>query len=153
MKPNNAKGDDHRDFEYLGKVPMFQSRIHIILWLTSLGLVLLLSACGGAEPTPAPSPTAEPTTTPRSAVTVAEQPTELPPTGLPATTAPPTQEPPAPAVAPLAEPTATQPAAEPTLSPLPTPQEMAAYGRTNDGFYVRGRADAPITIIDYSDFL
>ena len=27
------------------------------------------------------------------------------------------------------------------------------YSRTPDGYYVRGRADAPVVIEDYSDFL
>lgn len=27
------------------------------------------------------------------------------------------------------------------------------YGRTDDGAFVQGAADAPVTLIDYSDFL
>lgn len=37
-------------------------------------------------------------------------------------------------------------------SPTETPQ-ITVNGRTSDGAYFLGREDAPVTIIDYSDFL
>jgi len=45
------------------------------------------------------------------------------------------------------EPTATIPAGAPTEA------AVAVNGRTDDGAYFLGRADAPVTIFDYSDFL
>ncbi len=48
-------------------------------------------------------------------------------------------------------------AAEPTATPLPTdtpqPQTALTYGLTEEGAYVVGFPDAPVTMIDYSDFL
>ncbi|MCO5194533.1 MAG: hypothetical protein M9941_02755 [Anaerolineae bacterium] len=48
-------------------------------------------------------------------------------------------------------------AAEPTATPLPTdtpqPQAALTYGLTEEGAYVVGFPDAPVTMIDYSDFL
>jgi hypothetical protein len=53
---------------------------------------------------------------------------------------------------PVAEATAQQ---EPTeTSPAPTATTaIAVVGRTEEGAYFRGRADAPVTVLDYSDFL
>lgn len=42
---------------------------------------------------------------------------------------------------------------EMTEAPEDAPAEVAVNGRTEDGAYFLGRADAPVTIIDYSDFL
>ena len=72
--------------------------------------------------------------------------TLIAPTNLatPTDSAPPT----ATADAPTAnEPTATIPAEAPTEA------AVAVNGRTDDGAYFLGRADAPVTIVDYSDFL
>ena len=48
--------------------------------------------------------------------------------------------------------TATKPTA---TEPVETPTEaaVAVNGRTDDGAYFLGRADAPVTIFEYSDFL
>lgn len=64
-------------------------------------------------------------------------------------------------------PAAGQTAATPTPAPMTTaPADEAAgtassavgdagitYGRTDDGAFFQGAADAPVTLIDYSDFL
>ena len=57
------------------------------------------------------------------------------------------------------EPTAAPTEVAPTTAPVETaaPEneeaEVVVNGRTDDGAYFLGRADAPLTIIDYSDFL
>ncbi len=43
---------------------------------------------------------------------------------------------------------------EPSESALPLPGETGVvYGRTDEGAFFQGAADAPVTLIDYSDFL
>lgn len=63
------------------------------------------------------------------------------------------------AAAAATEPTA---AAEPTATPAATasafadggqPSAVVKFGRTDEGAYFHGAADAPVTLIDYSDFL
>jgi hypothetical protein len=44
------------------------------------------------------------------------------------------------------------PASTPTTAAEPT-EEVAFNGRNEDGTFFRGAADAPVTMIDYSDFL
>lgn len=89
---------------------------------------------------------------------------------------PPTQPPPAPATESAAIPTATLPTApepaEPTAAPAdgeaaateaspPTPaspataepQPLVTSGRNDNGTFFRGAPDAPVTLVDYSDFL
>ncbi len=90
---------------------------------------MLLSACGGAAEPTAPPPAPE-------AVAAAS------PTPAPAPT-----EPLAAAVAEaeMAEPT-TEPAAEPT-------NWLTSEGKLADGRTFLGNPDAPVTMVDYSDFL
>lgn len=127
-------------------------RHNCIRWIYGLlytGLVLtLLAGCGGGQPAaqaPA-SPTA--TTEPPTATTEPPTPTSEPPTAT-ATTAPPT-------------PTATTAPPTPTATTAPpTPTATAAaslhrgipQGVTADGVPLLGSADAPVLLIDYSDFL
>ena len=106
-------------------------------------ILLFLVACGGqGNVPPTVAPTAE--TLPDAA---ASRPT---PTAIPLTnTAPP------PATASVADaPTAI---ASPVIAEAPTDQPTATTvpfnGKNEDGTFFRGRADAPVTFIDYSDFL
>lgn len=121
-----------------------------LLFMTSL----ILSACGGAEPSDqAATPqqedagaagTTEPGEIP---TTVTDMPTEAA-TVIPVTATQPeiTIDKPketesAPMIAPTAEPSPTQ------------PEQEVAFNGQFENTYFRGAANAPITIIDYSDFL
>lgn len=112
-------------------------------------LLVLLVGCGSM--TPAAQPAAEPSSP------LLSQPTSVP--TIAATAAPPTLT-----AVPL--PTAAATTAEATSTPQPTAQptevmaveptdtaEPALFGRTEEGAFFRGAADAPVTLIDYSDFL
>ena len=121
-----------------------------IFWL----LFLLLTACSQVESTPIPPVAITPAgqeevATPTTLVATSEAqpaPTETmvviatrgPDGGVVATTS-------EPEAAATAESTPTA-AAEPT-------EEAAFNGRNEDGTFFRGAADAPVTMIDYSDFL
>jgi hypothetical protein len=104
-----------------------------------LVLLGLLAACGSARnPAAAPVPTG---------ATAAQRPT-APPTALAAQPSP-SQPPQAQAQA-----TATQPLA--TAAPAPTAATTVdgiAQGLTAEGYHYLGRADAPVTFQDFSDFL
>ncbi len=101
--------------------------------------LLLLAACA-AETAVEPIATVPPTAT--IVMTVVET------TAVPTHPPTPTDEPA------LAEP--TQP--PPTEPALTATAEIEAdvvieYGRTSEGAYYQGATDAPVTLIDYSDFL
>lgn len=108
-------------------------------------LIFLLVACSTPEPTAvSPTPTTPPT--PPTTATAVSQST------LPPATIAPTQ--------PAATASATAVVAETAVSTattLPTAtaptQPVITAGRTDDGAYFRGDPNAPITMIDYSDFL
>lgn len=112
------------------------------LFLLAVG-ALFLAACAGAAqelPTP-PATTAVPQALPQPQATNTVSPTFPPPTEPPATvTAVPTQTP-----LPLA--TAPPPPAPASVEPRVT------SGQTAEGVFFRGDPDAPVTILDYSDFL
>jgi len=95
-----------------------------------IALFMFLTACGQTAAEIAAPPTAEPT---------------IPPTVQP--TSPPTIEPTSP---PTIEPT-SPPTAQPTVEPTSQPSILA--GRTDEGAFFLGSPDAPVTMIDYSDFL
>lgn len=94
-----------------------------LLYLWAMLTLGLLAACGGATSTPG-----------------ATAPTGAQPTRAPATAAPP-----AAATAPV-RPTVAAPQPTATASGIPE-------GLTPEGYHVLGRADAPVTLINYSDFL
>ena len=117
-------------------------------WILILPLVLLaLVAC---------APTAEPNNEESDAVAVTEPPlaevaTQPPPTVSSPPTAVPTDAPPA---DPTAIPT-DEPNTEPTDMPIEEPAAETAViaGRLDEGAFFLGAVDAPVTMIDYSDFL
>ena len=97
------------------------------LYLGLLIAALIVAACGPqASPEPTATPTSLPTDTPAPTAT----PTPPPPTDTPA-------------------PTATS-----TLAPTAMPAAMAEVpmGFTKDGQPYRGDPDAPVTLVEYSDF-
>ena len=114
--------------------------------ITLIFLLLLLVACAGqtaVEPATQPALTAAPPIT--VAATEVIEPTAVP-------TNPP---------APTNEPAPVEPPPLPPAEPAPTEAVAAAeepgvvveYGRTEEGAFFKGAADAPVTLIDYSDFL
>ena len=102
-----------------------------ILVLGLLG-TMLLAACGATQQAGGPTPTAPPTAAP--AATSA-------PSAAPAATS-----------APSAAPAATS---APTVAAATAAPEQAGVpeSRTPEGYHVLGRADAPVTLVMYSDFL
>lgn len=110
-------------------------------WILILPLILLLAACGSTS-----QPESE------ASVVVVPEPTHPPvetATVLPATAVllPPTAVPTDP---PTAEPT-RQPTALPTSEPVAETAVIA--GRLDEGSFFLGAPGAPVTMIDYSDFL
>lgn len=119
-------------------------------WLGSLGLALLALGCA-----PAGANLAEPSAvaTPSATVTLtapAVTPTDSPPPILATATRPAvaTTQP-----SPTAAPAAIPPTATATTSPTATAAPSLVYGRTEEGVYFQGYLDAPVTVIDYSDYL
>ncbi len=112
-----------------------------ILVLGLLG-TMLLAACGATQQAGGPTPTAPPTAAP--AATSA-------PSAAPAATSAPSAAPAA-TSAPSAAPAATS---APTVAAATAAPEQAGVpeGRTPEGYHVLGRADAPVTLVMYSDFL
>lgn len=122
-----------------------------------LPLLLLLAACGGepalTEPAATAASPAEPATAGRPTPTnepagATEDLAALPPTLTPASTTAPTA---ASVTAPPAGDAST--ATIPTEEPTPPPTEIMIDGQNPDGSFYRGLATAPITMLDYSDFL
>lgn len=114
------------------------------LWLP---LLLLLAACGSAAESPAPEATQE----------VVLEADILP---APSNTAPPAVPTAAPEGSESVETPQDAPATEATASPQPTATEpppaatsAPEFNGEYEGTYYRGLATAPITMIDYSDFL
>lgn len=83
-------------------------------------------------------------------VTGAVQPLAASPTAPPTVTAPPVEQ--IPADTAQDEPTGATETPSPE-APTATAPPVAVNGRSADGAYFLGREDAPLTIIDYSDFL
>ena len=108
---------------------------------------MLLTACGGSTATTGaqavpPSPTATGTATAASEPAPTQTPIEAvatststpPPTEAPATEAPP-------------------PAENEEMAAIKTTNWLEVEGKTEDGYTYLGNPDAPVTMIDYSDFL
>ena len=117
-----------------------------ILLLIGLFMVAACTAEVAEEPAAMAVPTTVPTAIlPTSTVAIAENIVEA--------TAVPTNPPP-----PTDEPASAESTELPLIEPLPTamPEEepvVVEYGRTAEGAYFQGVSDAPVTFIDYSDFL
>jgi protein-disulfide isomerase len=127
-------------------------------WFLLIVALLLVTACSGSpavQPEPADQATTAPSPTPVAAS----------PTPTPAADPPPTQTS-QPTTAPTATASPTTPALEtPTLAPTAEePAEsveaaaaetnwLAVEGKTEANLTYLGNPDAPVTIIDYSDFL
>lgn len=101
---------------------------HRLMHLLPMGLavVVLLAACSGAAPAPAPE-------APAPVITTAAPPSA------------PTANIAAPENTPTGQATSPAPATEAATD--------SGFSRTADGLFARGRADALVTIYDYSDFL
>ncbi len=111
-----------------------------------LAIALVSVACGGTVANIAPTATHPPTDAPAPSPT--SVPTEtLPPPPTKTAIAPPTSIPtePPPTVTP------TDTVAPPT--PTPAPDWLLVEGRTADGLPTLGNPDAPVVVLDYSDFL
>ena len=143
----------------------YLKRRFILSVVALLGLVVIISGCTPAE-----------SENPEAAVDTAAEVAAALPTEAPAapTSPPPTSPPPA-SPTPLVveadessaetmddvveeEPAEAAEIAEEAVEPPPAEVEVvevetATFGRTADGAFFRGREDAPVTIIDYSDFL
>ena len=112
----------------------------LLLFLTGCGVYALIDP---AAPNPSPTPIAVATLAP------------------PTVTATASLEPAAPASVEEVQPTATAPAltATPTETALPSPifttePDWLAYsGRTKDGLMFLGNPEAPVKMIDFSDFM
>jgi hypothetical protein len=114
------------------------------------GLLLIVTACGGARPGADVPPLPPPSTATPTATTP-------PPTPTPILTPTPTQVVVTEAAA-LTSPEPTLPPTgtftpEPTPTPSPEPDWLVSVGRTEEGLMFLGNPEAPVTIIDYSDFL
>ena len=106
---------------------------------------VIITATGLVEP--ALELTSEEPTVSAAEPTVEQQPTELPATESPPTELPPTEPPPA-----EQPPTDQPPADQPPTAPPPTTAAVSFNG-SYEGTYFRGSPNAPVTLIDYSDFL
>ena len=91
-----------------------------------------------------PSPTTPPTDTPVPTPTQVVEPTPVPTELAPATDTP--------ASEPTRPPTDT-PIPESTATFTPEPDWLNSVGRTVDNLVYLGNPEAPVTIIDYSDFM
>lgn len=110
-------------------------------------LVLILVAC--VPPATAPVPIAESTSPLIVTTAVPPTPTSVPPTPeltLMATVV-------STATTQLLAATATTEATAVPPSETPTSTPLITVGRTAEGLYFQGNPEAPITMIDYSDFL
>lgn len=126
-----------------------------------LCFVFLLAACSAQNEPEAIEPTlAVPVVVAATAtawVPTSVAPTEVPPTAMAAETAVSNVDVVEPTVAALAETAvASADVVEPTVVVEPTPETVmvnVVAGRTDEGAFFLGNPNAPLTVIDYSDFL
>lgn len=113
---------------------------------------LIVIACSPEqEPAGLTSPTPEPASEEVEAQeSEAEEPVAPPTEVVP--TEPSDEAPSDPTDTPVAEPT-EESAVEPTATLAPTAEEEVAFNGPYENTYFRGSAAAPVTLIDYSDFL
>jgi len=121
----------------------------------SILVSLLLVACSGDKPateTDLPS-TAQVTATKISAVeTLVPPPTDNPPATVEPTTTVPTVVPTS-TLLEAVEPTALPTLTPPSLTGEEPPSVQVISGQTGEGAFFLGDPNAPVTVIDYSDFL
>ena len=111
-------------------------------------LILLLTACSAEQPetpTVAASPMSQALALEDAPAMVTAAPTAAPPSATPLPTDEPVDEPTA-----SAEPATVTPLPSPTSEPEPL---QIISGQTAEGAFFLGAPDAPVTVIDYSDFL
>jgi protein-disulfide isomerase len=121
-------------------------------WLLPIAAALLLvfTACGAVDrgadvpPPPLPSTATATATLPPPPPTNTPLPTPIQVAVIEALDPPP--------VEPSLIPT-NPPPPEPAATPTPEPDWLASVGRTDAGLMFLGNPDAPVTIIDYSDFM
>ena len=117
-------------------------------FLVLLSCGLILSGCAGAFVAPPPEPTP----------TEIAVPTLPPPTPTEATLNPQVSPVADTAVAAVVEPEATAvpsdtPTPVPTATPTPEPDWLNNSGRTTENLMYLGNPNAPVTLVDFSDFM
>jgi hypothetical protein len=122
---------------------------HILLTL----LMALLVACGSAEETPVAQVASSPTAPAPSPVTTdtATAASEPEPTQTSQEAAATSTSTPPPTEAPATE--TPLPAENEEVAAIETTNWLEVEGKTEDGYTYLGNPDAPVTMIDYSDFL
>jgi hypothetical protein len=129
----------------------FAARVNIILSMRRKTFFLVIVMVALAACTPAgPGDMTDST-----AVTTVVLSTETAPPTLGATTTGAVAQSPTPATTATSTQTklTATPAELPTATPTPDPVSAVTFGRTDEGAYFHGAPDAPVTLIDYSDFL
>ena len=110
--------------------------------------VLLLTACSPSTSNDAPETEPETAVFEPTQADIAATPT-LTPTEVPPTTP---SEPAEPTAVPTDEPVTEEVVEEPVVAEV-EPETAVISGRTDEGAFFYGDPNAPITLIDYSDFL
>ncbi len=130
---------------------MVRTVLHSRRWWPYLWLVVLVIGCAPAGPDLAGTPVVASSTPPHLTETVGPSPTPTPVSLATSTVALASMTPEAAAAT---ETTPRPPTALPsTATPTATPAPTLVYGRTDEGVYFYGYPDAPVTVIDYSDYL
>lgn len=118
--------------------------------LVSLVVGMLLPACSGAMVAPPPEPTpteiAVSTLPPPTATSASQALIDIGQNADTISSASPTE---------MVEelPPTDTPTPEPSATPTPEPDWLNTFGRTEDNLMYLGNPDAPVTLIDFSDFM